>query len=348
MKRCGLPGSVQFSLINFVWDMEVVRASGVSLHLVFVQAGDKPEASANAAPQLWAGTALAVHNIGWCAWCWRSLHWFDCGVCVLILATGKKCPILKHTWSLRALCVPGLYGEEWQGGTSCSDLVCKKPSKETILEASARYEFYLFIFLQMCLHMQMHVYRCMGSHMKAPQPWVHGRASRLGSHCSKLMNKKLLPKGPSVRGGVLGAGGLCIDLCPGPWQGKGAIVTEILLLDLFINMTNTTWNLSCNTFPQAMWTRSTQICKQDGLTLCWVLSLYHPFPFVGMNYKGFSLTLFSQSVHSLSGGSVLAHPAVTLAMGQHRAGWGWGWERAAEPLPRTVLVQAPLTTVAVG
>lgn len=83
-------------------------------------------------------------------------------------------PYLKHSWSLRALCVPGLYGEEIQGGASCSDLVCKKPSKETILEASARSKFYLFIFLQMCLHVQMHVYRCMGSCMKDLSPESKG------------------------------------------------------------------------------------------------------------------------------------------------------------------------------
>lgn len=70
MKRCGFPGSLQLSLINFVWDIEVVGASGVSLYSVLVQAGnkadasanagDKADASANAAPQLWAGTAPAV------------------------------------------------------------------------------------------------------------------------------------------------------------------------------------------------------------------------------------------------------------------------------------------------
>lgn len=44
-------------------------------------------------------------------------------------------------------------------------------------------------------------------------------------------------------------------------------------------------------------------CKQ--LTLCWLLSVCHPFPFVGMNYWGSSPTLFSQFVHrSLSRGSV--------------------------------------------
>lgn len=84
MKHCGFPGSLQLSLINFVWDIEVVRASGVSLYSVLVQAGDKADASANAAPQLWAGTALAFSR---CVW------WLDCGDSVLILAAGKKCPI---------------------------------------------------------------------------------------------------------------------------------------------------------------------------------------------------------------------------------------------------------------
>lgn len=40
---------------------------------------------------------------------------------------------------------------------------------------------------------------------------------------------------------------------------------------------------------------------------------------------------------SLYSVSILVHPAVTLAMGQHRVGWGWSWERAAEPLPGAVL-----------
>lgn len=148
MKHCDFPGSLQFSLINFVWDIEVGGASAASSYLMLVQAGDKLSKLSKFCLQLWADTALAEAELA------VSGHVVVDGLwgSVLILATVQKCHILK-LWSLRALCVPGLYEEERQGGASCSDLVCKKPSKETISEASARFKFYLFIFLQMCLHM---------------------------------------------------------------------------------------------------------------------------------------------------------------------------------------------------
>lgn len=41
MKHCDFPGSLQFSLINFVWDIEVGGASAASPYLMLVQAGDK-------------------------------------------------------------------------------------------------------------------------------------------------------------------------------------------------------------------------------------------------------------------------------------------------------------------
>lgn len=178
-------------------------------------------------------------------WLFPGMWWcLDCGVSVLILATVKKCPFLKHTWSLRALCVPGLCGEETQGGASCSDLVCKKPSKETILEASARFKFYLFIFLQLCLHMQVHVSKCMGyawRHLSPeskgePPIWVHTAENWWKISCHQ---KVPLPMA------VCWCWDLCIDVCPGPMTGKKAILGGILLLDLFTHIMKPL----CNMFP---------------------------------------------------------------------------------------------------
>lgn len=125
--------------------------------------------------------------------------------------------------------------------------MCKKPSKKTCSEASASSKSYLFIFLQMCLHARMHVYRCMGSCKKAPQPWEQGRASSLDSNFSKLMNNKLPPKGPSVHGSVVGVGGLCIDLCPGSMRGEKGYSwrNPAPRQDL-----DTSWNLSVTRFPR--------------------------------------------------------------------------------------------------
>lgn len=74
-----------------------------------------------------------------------------------------------------------------------------------------------------------------------------GESLQSGLTLHQFMNNKLPPKGLSVHGGVLGVGGLCIDLCPGPMTGKRAILGQIQLLDLLRH------NMKplCNTFPQA-------------------------------------------------------------------------------------------------
>lgn len=94
----------------------------------------------------------------------------------------------------------------------------------------------------MCLHIWVHVCRCVGSCMKA-QPWVQGRASSLGSHCSKLMSSELPPKCPSACGSVLGVRVLCTDHCPGPMTGKKDL--EKSCSEIYLD---SSWNLSVTHF----------------------------------------------------------------------------------------------------
>lgn len=126
----------------------------------------------------------------------------------------------------------------------------------------------------MCTDVWGHAWRHLSQECKGEPPvWVHSAANWWKISCQQKV-----PLSMAVHSGV---GGLFIDLHPGgdQWQGERAFPGEILLLDLLRHIMKPL----CNTFCQATRTRSTHIATKGVLTLCWLLSLYHLFPFVGMN-----------------------------------------------------------------
>lgn len=125
----------------------------------------------------------------------------------------------------------------------------------------------------MCTDVWGHAWRHLSHECKGEPPvWIHSAAN-----WRKISCQQKVPLSMAVYL-VLRVSALVSTQVP--WQGEKAFLGEILLLDLFRHIMKPL----CNTFPQATRTRSTQIAAKGVLTLCWLLSLYHLFPFVGMNY----------------------------------------------------------------
>lgn len=160
MKHSGFPGSLQLSLISVAGLFTMGIWGGNSLCswsrcLFKLEMYQMPQQML--APRICAGVELSCLLLGMHQWWWLCR-----GVSVLILAAVQKC-ILKHVWRVFLdLCMfQGFMGRKDKVEHPAQMLVWKKPSKETNSEATARIRA-LSIFLQMCLHMQMCVYRCYG------------------------------------------------------------------------------------------------------------------------------------------------------------------------------------------